>query len=239
VLSNGKVLIAGGYNGVSYLAFAEVYDSAAGTFSATGSLANARESYTATLLPNGKVLIAGGLNGVSLASAELYDPATGAFSATGSLVAARFRHTATLLTNGKVLIAGGHDDSSMSPRPSCTTPPRGPSAHGRSPCHTAYLHTATLLANGKVLIAGGASDVPTVASAELYDLTTAPSAPRAISPAGVIRRLCCRTGVLMAGGYNSYQSLGWLTTRPRYLGATGSLTTGRYTRRRCCRTERC
>ena len=49
------------------------------SFSATGNLARARSTHTATLLPNGKVLIAGGLNGVSnsLASAELYDPVSG------------------------------------------------------------------------------------------------------------------------------------------------------------------
>ncbi|HEU4888186.1 MAG TPA: kelch repeat-containing protein, partial [Thermoanaerobaculia bacterium] len=58
LLSNGKVLIAGGYNG-AYLASAELYDPASGTFSATGSMGTARSQHTATQLPNGKVLIAG------------------------------------------------------------------------------------------------------------------------------------------------------------------------------------
>jgi protein-ribulosamine 3-kinase len=46
--------------------------------SATGSLAQARMSHTATLLTNGQVLAAGGYAGTNyLATAELYDPATG------------------------------------------------------------------------------------------------------------------------------------------------------------------
>ena len=78
LLPNGKVLVAGGYNGHSLLSSAELYDPASGTWSATGSLSTARYLHTATLLPNGKVLVAGGFKQVvALSSAELYDPATG------------------------------------------------------------------------------------------------------------------------------------------------------------------
>jgi hypothetical protein len=69
------VLIAGGLdNTLNLVASAELYDPAAGTFAATGSMAAAREFHTATLLSNGMVLIAGGL-GTSgyLAGAELYE----------------------------------------------------------------------------------------------------------------------------------------------------------------------
>ena len=108
LLPNGKVLVAGGYNGGAVLSSAELYDPASGTWSATGSLTTARYGHTATLLPNGKVLVAGGYDGVNvLSSAELYDPASGTWSATGSLTTARYGHTATLLPNGKVLVAGG------------------------------------------------------------------------------------------------------------------------------------
>ena len=111
LLPNGKVLVAGGYNGSSYLASAELYDPASGSWSYTRSMAATRENHTAMLLPNGKVLVAGGYNGSSyLTSAELFDPnsgASGSWSATGSLATERYLHTATLLPNGKVLIAGG------------------------------------------------------------------------------------------------------------------------------------
>ena len=60
LLPNGKVLVAGGYNGFGSLSSAELYDPATGSWSPTGSLGTARDSHTATLLPNGKVLVAGG-----------------------------------------------------------------------------------------------------------------------------------------------------------------------------------
>jgi Galactose oxidase, central domain len=78
LLPNGQVLVAGGYlvncgPDCELLASAELYDPTAGTFTATGSMATARYSQTATLLPNGQVLMAAGYgNSGFLASAELY-----------------------------------------------------------------------------------------------------------------------------------------------------------------------
>ena len=74
LLSDGKVLVAGGFNSGEALASAELYDPATGTWTDTGSLNNARYSHTATLLADGKVLVAGGENLTKLRSAELYDP---------------------------------------------------------------------------------------------------------------------------------------------------------------------
>jgi N-acetylneuraminic acid mutarotase len=109
LLPNGKVLVAGGLSGNQFLSSAELYDSATGTWSPTGSMRSPRRFHTATLLPNGKVLVAGGTdsNGISTNSAELYDPATQTWTPTGPPATGRFRHTATLLSNGKVLITGG------------------------------------------------------------------------------------------------------------------------------------
>jgi hypothetical protein len=89
-LPNGMVLAAGGEtdscsgNWCSFagsVASAELYDPAAGTFVATGSMTTPRETHTATVLGDGRVLLAGGALyggigafGGSLASAELYAP---------------------------------------------------------------------------------------------------------------------------------------------------------------------
>ena len=90
LLQNGQVLAAGGLNGSTYLASAELYNPATGTWSATGSMTTVRSAgpFTATRLQDGEVLIAGGAQNPSssaLASAELYNPATGTFTATGSM----------------------------------------------------------------------------------------------------------------------------------------------------------
>ena len=66
------VLVAGGADSNGNT-FAELYDSASGTWTDTGSLNTARHSHTATLLQNGMVVVAGGLdtNDRVLARAEL------------------------------------------------------------------------------------------------------------------------------------------------------------------------
>jgi len=86
LLPNGKVLVAAGFNGdntgtAKYLASAELYDPASGSWTVTGSLNTGRDYPTATLLLNGKVLVAGGDNGPDLTSAELYDVGLGFQSA--------------------------------------------------------------------------------------------------------------------------------------------------------------
>ena len=110
LMPSGQVLAVGGYSdGQSggYQASAELYDPASNTWRAAASLATARTSHTATLLPSGQVLVVGGYNGGYQASAELYDPASNTWRAAASLASARAYHTATLLPFGQVLVVGG------------------------------------------------------------------------------------------------------------------------------------
>jgi hypothetical protein len=197
LLSNGKVLITGGFGpGTSMLPrlnSAELYDPLTGTFSATGSMTDARILHTATVLNDGKVLIAGGTRaggggGAAIASAELYDPTIGTFSPTGSMNTDRAQHTATLLTNGEVLVAGGWnghaadaaDDPPWDPLfAELFDPASGKFRYAGSMSTTRMGHTATRLADGKVLLLGGIPGVqnihtqlPNPRYAEIYDPAT-------------------------------------------------------------------
>jgi hypothetical protein len=174
LLPNGKVLVAGGFTrpaGSSGhpLATAEIYDPASGTWTTTGSMALARTSHTATLLPNGKVLVAGG--DYMFGSVELYDPASGTWATTGNLPGfGLVGHTATLLSNGKVLVAGGGDTGQTLARAELYDPATGTWMATGSLATGRSFHTATLLAGNQVLVVGGSpSDGNPLASAELYD----------------------------------------------------------------------
>jgi N-acetylneuraminic acid mutarotase len=187
LLPNGTVLVAGGENAVpqpapfppiyQYLAGAETYDPAAGTWTITGSMTTERIGHTAALLPNGTVLVAGGQSDVAIfntvASAEIYDPRTGTWTATGSMATARAMHTATLLPNGTVLVTGGESDtpsSSSLASAEIYDPMTGTWTAAGSMITARTNHTATLLPNGTVLATGGYDCCASpISNAETYD----------------------------------------------------------------------
>ena len=76
LLPDGNVLVAGGMSAGSAVKSTELYNSAAGTFAATGNMQKLRSGLTATILDSGLVLVAGGSNSTypAVASAELYTP---------------------------------------------------------------------------------------------------------------------------------------------------------------------
>ena len=124
VAYDGYVLAAGGTDHSTpqptTLASAELYNPTTGTWAATASMANARDSHTATaIMPFGpeQVFVAGGGAFSSgtytpTATTEIYDPAAGTWSSGPTLGTAVYNHTATGLGyyyHAYVLIAGGED----------------------------------------------------------------------------------------------------------------------------------
>jgi hypothetical protein len=81
LLPSGKILVIGGWGVTGFLASAEVYDPAMGTWASTGNMTEARRSHTATVLPSGRVFVTGGEDAAGfLASTEVYDPDSGSFA---------------------------------------------------------------------------------------------------------------------------------------------------------------
>jgi len=177
LLPDGKVLIAGGVSSSGLTASAEIYDPSAQTFTATGSMMNARSFCAAgdapVSLANGKVfVVAGALNFNIISTAELFDEASGTFNLTGSMSTARACPIVTLLADGKVLVAGGYDQSLQflntaeiyDPATGTFSPTNGNLVTARGGA------IGVLLLSGKVLIIGGAGNSQGgLKTAELYD----------------------------------------------------------------------
>ena len=105
VLPNGKLLVAGGENGVFILKSAELYDPSTGIWTNTGSINNARMFHTASVLQNGKILVNGDCN-----SSELYNSSAETRVIESRMNVARYFHQASRLIDGNVLAIGGYDD---------------------------------------------------------------------------------------------------------------------------------
>jgi hypothetical protein len=243
LLTNGKVLIAGGSVGFDApAATAELYDPDSGIFTLTGDMTTPRYGHTATLLPDGRVLIAGGTiragqGFIPSNTAEIHDPSTGTFAATGNLVSEHVCQQANLLGSGKVLIIGGNGLDGRVPDAELYDPATGTfAATGTYASDTSGFNTcqgavSTLLPDGRVLIVWEEN------AAELYD----PNAG-AFSPTGSnlvqdyndglpTATLLMNGKVLVAGGsndgriYNTGAELYGPSTGTFIV--TGNMTTGR------------
>jgi hypothetical protein len=240
MLGSGKVLIAGGCRTgpcEEFLARAELYDPASGTFRATGSMTDKRMSASATLLANGQVLVAGGVDAEgTLERFDVYDPVSGTFKFGGLLGNYRLGGAGLRLVNGKVLLVGGGDQTGPTTSAELYTPAAraGPPVNSFAPVgalrQPGFGAASALLENGKVLIVGGAHATATgfesSDSAELYD------------PANWYQSACCmrvpRSGptatllpngkVLIAGGIKYGEERVNLASAEIFNPATGSFT---------------
>ncbi len=123
LLTNGTVLVEGGFacqpsacaqTGVNMNPSAEIYDPVSGTFTATGSLAVARQVHTATLLSDGTVLVAGGWSELNraLTSAEVYQPSTFAPANLASITVGPVAPSLTVGTSQALVATGTFTDGS-------------------------------------------------------------------------------------------------------------------------------
>jgi N-acetylneuraminic acid mutarotase len=201
-LGNGKVLVAGGLNGTTWLSSCELYDPSTGQWSAAHAMETPRGYHAAVLLPNGNVLVEGGTTtgGVVTAATEFYVPSIDNWVGVQFMSHARSGHTATLLTSGKVLVAGGGTAFSELFDPSAGTW----SSTGSMQLQLSD-NTATKISNGRVLAVGGLNQGTVTATAEIYTESTGQWTYTTSLPAGQQRTdhtaTLLRNGqVLVAGG---------------------------------------
>ena len=216
VLTDGRVLVAGGYYAdlpanppMHMIRSAELYDAATEAWSPTGSLVTARYGAGMTTLADGRVLIAGGWPDVDnswpapnygdhqpLASTELYDPKTGQWSAAGGLPVAMGEPTVVPLPGGGALAFGGTNVARFEPASgtwTATSPMLSAAAHRR----------AVALEDGRVLVAGGDVGGAFTAEAETFDPATGSWTATARMPAPRSGGAAIRLGdgsVLLVGG---------------------------------------
>jgi hypothetical protein len=177
-LSDGRVLIAGGFNSTSGdLDTAEIFNPATNTFSPISStMTTRREGAVAVLLGNGRVLIAGGFNSTNfwLQSSELYNPvAVNSFSPVSDMSVVRSAPAGASLPDGKALIAGGFDSpSGMNTYRSSAEIFTGGVSNSYS--STGSMSTGRVgatgspLPDGRVLVSGGKNGSNVLRSAEIF-----------------------------------------------------------------------
>ena len=175
LLTDGWVLVAGGYADGNYLDSVDPFNPATGIWTATSQLNYSRSEHTSTLLANGRVLVVGGRDATTTPNtAELFDPEIFGLWSWDWAPWCRL-HTTTRLADGRVLVVGGY--ASVEPllniRAYLYNPATGTWSESSdvsvSPPPALALHTATLLKDGRVLVAGGLGETGPLATARLYD----------------------------------------------------------------------
>jgi len=116
-MADGRVLVAGGHRGrraaITIFDSSEIFDPAAGRFTASGTMTIRRHKHDAIALPDGRVMILGGAderdNLGAYRSTEFFDPATGRFANGPTLELARYKLSGTtqLLDAHTLLLTSG------------------------------------------------------------------------------------------------------------------------------------
>jgi hypothetical protein len=216
---------------------------AAGTFTSTGSLNEARAQGSATLLKDGRVLVVGVSDATDLAtapSAQLYDPATGKFTLTGSPhLGGLVPIVSVLLQSGRVLAIGcdpsyGSSGSCASSLAEVYDPATGLFGAVGPITGSCVLCIATRLNDGRVLVADVTDPNGNLVPSLLFDPSTNTFAATGsmttvrVSPTAT---LLSDGRVLIAGGLDSTSaslaSAELFDPKTGTFSPTGSMTTTR------------
>ena len=176
-LPDGRVLVAGGWNGTNDIATADVFNPSTKTFSPVGSMAVPREAAGAAPLPDGRILVAGGYSNTgSVNSTEIFDPKTNSFSPGPTFPEARYGIATAVISGGRILFAGGYNDSDYVATAFAFDPSSNLFTAVGSMSYPAYAAAGASLPQGRALVVGGANDVSgsrdEVSTALVFEPTT-------------------------------------------------------------------
>lgn len=170
-LKDGRVLMAGGYNGSgpnctdAEPVDTEIYDPSTGQWSFAGNLPHGWLGGAMVLLPDGRVLMVDGsqIGSGAFAEAVIFNPATDQWTGAAPPILPRSGASATLLPDGDVLVSqGGETQSEIYDPTSNTWSLDATTLDTNNGGHT------FLLPNGNVLLAGGGNNTGPSTTAELY-----------------------------------------------------------------------
>ncbi|MBV8801075.1 MAG: hypothetical protein JO208_14865 [Alphaproteobacteria bacterium] len=178
LLSDGRVLVTGGYNSTGTLTENETYDPVKDTWTVNAPMPHPHAVHVSVTMKNGRVLVAGGDTGLGLPGreADVFDPSSGKWKAVGMMAEPREYFGVASLPNGKVLVIGGYSykGEMFVTLSSCETfcpgkdmfAPAKPMKHERSEFSVATLPDGTLMAAGGDAYLNG--EFPVAGDAELY-----------------------------------------------------------------------
>lgn len=173
LLKDGRVLVVGGFGGVSSC---EAYNPVTNSWSTVASLNTGRSHFTMVELANGKLMVVGGYaNGTFPKTTEIYDPILNTWSYGNSINTSRHFSTTIQLQDGRVMIAGGESSTNVYTATAEILDPAAPSVSSAATMSALReQQVSVMLPNGNILVAGGYKMNPNsvIGTAEIYHSDT-------------------------------------------------------------------
>lgn len=244
VLSDGRVLVVGGHGyttSSTQLATAEVFDPAAKTWAAAGTLITRRSDTVVLALPSGRAVVAGGWNSMydTLATIEYFDGSAWSEIAGKGMTEPRMYHVGAQLTDGRILLAAGNnepDDPKWAMTPSNNAdllvlgsdPKTTAKIVSTAKLNVARIAPAGIAIGDKVLVTGGLTadaDGTETTSSELFDGTLgAACSATAPCPTGLFctEGVCCKSSSCAEGQTCAAPGFEGVCTKPKGAGCTAN-----------------